>query len=181
VTDPYRMAPHWVYDVPCKRVGAANLPLPVYAKPGDSGLDIRADLTWFARSTTERDEHGRPVLGRGAQWIADDEIYLFCGARIAIGCGFAFETPPGTEWQVRPRSGHSRDGIDSVLGTVDSAYRGEVVMIVINNSAWGAKIRHGMRLSQIVLAPVLQARLVEVEELGETERNETGFGSSGVR
>jgi dUTP pyrophosphatase len=175
-------APSRPTRVPCLRVGAHNLLLPEYAKPGDSGMDLRADLTFFSRVPKDYPIHdGTPTLPRGSTWLTEDRIRLDHGARLTVGCGFAFELPDGKEWQVRPRSGHSSKGVDGVFGTIDARYRGELALTICNWSGWPLTVVHGDRYAQIVLADVSMAELVEVAELGQTERGDSRHGSTGVR
>ena len=112
----------------------------------------------------------------------DAPLELAAGARKLVGTGLAIALPPGFEGQVRPRSGLAlKHGISLVNapGTIDEDYRGEIGLIVINHGAEPFRIAPGDRLAQLVIAPVTQAELVEVGELGETERGSGGFGSTG--
>ncbi|HJU29310.1 MAG TPA: dUTP diphosphatase [Candidatus Binataceae bacterium] len=102
--------------------------------------------------------------------------------RAAIGAGIALELPPGFEAQVRPRSGRAlREGLALVNspGTIDADYRGEVMVIAINLGAEPITIEPGDRIAQLVIAPVVRARIVEADALGESGRGEGGFGHSG--
>jgi len=104
------------------------------------------------------------------------------GERLAIGTGLAFALPPGFEGQIRPRSGLARKhGITLVNspGTLDSDFRGELMVLVINHGREPVRIASGERIAQMVIAPVVQAHLEEVEELSETARGAGGFGSTG--
>lgn len=137
--------------------GHEDMPLPAYETPGSAGMDLRAAV----RETV--------VLGPG-------EIRL-------IPTGLAVSLPPGYEAQVRPRSGLAlRHGIGMVNspGTIDSDYRGEIGMVMIN---WGAapfEIKRGDRVAQMVIARVYRAELVDVQSLDATRRGEGGFGHSGL-
>lgn len=137
-----------------------DLPLPAYETPGAAGMDLRAA-------------------------VADDEpLVLRPGARGAAPTGLAFALPAGFEGQVRPRSGlAARHGVTvlNTPGTVDSDYRGEVKVILINLGEEDFTIRRGDRIAQLVIAPVVQARWAEVEDLDETARGAGGFGSTGGR
>lgn len=138
------------------------LPLPDYATAGAAGLDICANLAPEAR-----------VGG----------IVLAPGARILVPTGLAFALPEGFEAQMRPRSGLAlREGLTLLNspGTVDCDYRGEIGVIVINHGAEPVRISHGMRIAQVVIAPVVQARFRVVKALGETARGAGGFGSTGT-
>lgn len=102
--------------------------------------------------------------------------------RVLVGTGLSLAIPPGYEGQIRPRSGLAlKQGI-TVLnspGTIDSDYRGEVQVLLINLGKEPVEIKRGYRIAQLVIAPVVQATLREVEQLDETERGAGGFGSTG--
>jgi dUTP pyrophosphatase len=137
-----------------------GLPLPDYASAGAAGLDLRAATS------------------------ADEIILLKPRERRAIGTGLAIALPAGFEAQVRPRSGLAFDhGITCLNspGTIDSDYRGEIRVILINLGAKNFTIKRGDRIAQLVIAPVTQVRLIEVSELSATSRGSKGFGSSGRR
>jgi dUTP pyrophosphatase len=119
----------------------------------------------------------------GMDLVSNEELELKPFARAAVATGICLEIPKGFEGQVRPRSGLAlKQGLTCLNspGTIDSDYRGEVKVILINLSQELAKIRRGDRIAQLVIAPVSRATLVEVEGLGETERGGGGFGSTGV-
>jgi dUTP pyrophosphatase len=131
-----------------------GLPLPAYATAGAAGMDI----------------------------VAAEALTLGPGARHAVATGFAIAIPDGYEVQVRPRSGLAlKNGITclNTPGTIDSDYRGEVKVILANLSAEAFAIDRGMRIAQLVPAPVQRALLDEVESLDDTERGAGGFGSTG--
>lgn len=131
-----------------------GLPLPKYASEDAAGLDI----------------------------ASAEELVLEPGQRHATATGFAIEIPQGYEVQVRPRSGLAiRHGITclNTPGTIDSDYRGEVKVILINLGQLPFPIRRGERIAQLVPAPVLRASFVEAEQLGQTARGAGGFGSTG--
>ena len=111
-----------------------------------------------------------------------EDVVLKPGERKLIGTGLAFEIEYGYEVQIRPRSGLAfKHGI-TVLnspGTIDSDYRGEIKVLLINHSDEEFEIKKGDRIAQAVVASVIQAEIVEVEELSSTERGEGGFGSTG--
>ena len=112
----------------------------------------------------------------------DRPIELAPGQRAAIPTGLAIKLPDGYEAQVRPRSGLAREhGVTLVNspGTIDSDYTGELVVLVINHGERAVRIEPGHRIAQIVVAPVVQAELVEVSELPATARGAGGFGSTG--
>lgn len=133
-----------------------GLPVPAYASDGAAGMDI----------------------------VAAETLTLRPGARHAVATGFAMAIPAGYEVQVRPRSGLAlKHGITclNTPGTIDSDYRGELKVILINLGAEPFEIRRGDRIAQLVVAPVQIGRMVEVEELDETLRGTGGFGSTGIR
>ena len=112
----------------------------------------------------------------------DGPITLAPGQRAAISTGLAMEIPPGFEGQVRPRSGLAREfGMSHVNspGTIDADYRGAVFVLLINHGREPVRIESGQRIAQLVITPVVQAELVEVDELSTTERGAGGFGSTG--
>lgn len=133
----------------------AGLPLPAYASDGAAGMDV----------------------------VAAEDVTLAPGGRHAVATGFALAVPPGYEVQVRPRSGLAlKHGISlpNTPGTIDSDYRGELKIIMINLGAEPFAVARGDRVAQLVVAPVQPARFVEVETLDETIRGAGGFGSTGV-
>jgi dUTP pyrophosphatase len=137
-----------------------DLPLPVYETPGAAGMDLRAAVA------------------------EDQPLVLRPGARAAVPTGLAIALPPGHEAQVRPRSGLAlRHGITLLNspGTVDADYRGEIRATLINLGDEDFVIRRGDRIAQLVIAPVEQATLREVDTLDETTRGVGGFGSTGHR
>ena len=145
--------------IPIKRLPhAAGIALPAYETPGSAGMDIRAAVP-----------DGEPMV-------------LKPGARDMVPTGLAFALPQGFEAQVRPRSGlAAKAGVTclNTPGTIDSDYRGEVKVILINLGEEDFTIRRGDRIAQIVIAPVTQGAWEEVADLDETHRGEGGFGSTG--
>jgi dUTP pyrophosphatase len=130
--------------------------LPRYMTPGAAGMDLCAAL--------------------------DAPQTLQPGERAMIGTGLAFAIPAGIEGQVRPRSGLAREhGVTLVNtpGTIDSDYRGHCMVLLINHGSVAVTIQPNDRIAQMVIAPVTQAELVEVDELSETTRGAGGFGSTG--
>ena len=112
----------------------------------------------------------------------DEPMTLAPGERAAISSGLAFALPAGYEGQLRPRSGLAREhGVTLVNspGTLDSDFRGGLVVLVINHGDAAVQITPGQRIAQLVIAPVVQAELVEVDELSATDRGAGGFGSTG--
>lgn len=134
-----------------------DLPLPSPASRGSAGLDLRAAV--------------------------EGDLVLQPRARAQVPTGIRIEIPPGWEGQVRPRSGlAARFGITLLNspGTIDSDYRGEVQVIVVNLGEEPFTIRRGDRIAQLVIAPVATIRVEESAELNPTIRGENGFGSSGI-
>ncbi len=131
-----------------------GLDLPAYATEGAAGMDV----------------------------VAAENVTLRPGARHAVATGFAVAIPPGYEIQVRPRSGLAlKHGITvpNTPGTIDSDYRGELKIILINHSQDNFPIQRGDRVAQLVISPVTQGEWEEVDELDATTRGEGGFGSTG--
>lgn len=131
-----------------------GLPLPAYATSGAAGMDV----------------------------VSAEDVVLAPGVRHAVATGLSMAIPAGFEIQVRPRSGLAlKHGISApnAPGTIDSDYRGEVKIILINHGDQPFEILRGDRVAQLVLAPVVQGSWMEVEELDATERGEGGFGSTG--
>ncbi len=138
------------------------LPLPAYESAGAAGMDLRASLHADDRA------EGIKLPSRG---------------RVLVPTGLAMAIPPGFEGQIRPRSGlAARHGITQLNspGTVDSDYRGEIMVLMTNLGAETFVIRHGERIAQMVIAPVVQAAMVRVEALPDSERGAGGFGSTGA-
>ena len=134
-----------------------DLPLPDYATAGSSGMDLLAAV--------------------------DEAMELPPGKVGAIPTGLVFEIPMGMEIQVRPRSGLALKNSVTCLntpGTIDADYRGEVKVILANLGHTPFRIERGMRIAQAVLAPVLRAELITVEDLTDTDRSDGGFGSTGI-
>jgi len=137
---------------------AADLPLPVYQSALAAGLDLVAAVP------------------------ADKPVTLAPGQRAMIPTGLAIALPAGTEAQVRPRSGLAAKNGVSVLntpGTVDADYRGEIQVILVNFGTESFRVDRGLRIAQLVIVPVLRAKLTEVKSLNETVRGAGGFGSTG--
>jgi len=146
-----------VTRVSVKRLGsAADLPLPQFATAGAAGADIHAAV--------------------------DAPVTLSPGERALLPSGLALAIPNGWEGQVRPRSGLALKHGVTVLnapGTIDSDYRGEVGVILINHGSEPFTVNRGDRIAQIVFAPVTLPELAEVETLPDTDRSSGGFGSTG--
>ena len=114
--------------------------------------------------------------------LAAEDVVLAPGGRHAVATGLSLAIPAGYEVQVRPRSGLAlKHGISvpNAPGTIDSDYRGELKVILINHGSNAFDIRRGDRIAQLVLAPVTRASWLEVDDLDETARGEGGFGSTG--
>ncbi|MEE2972682.1 MAG: dUTP diphosphatase [Planctomycetota bacterium] len=114
--------------------------------------------------------------------VLDGPLQISAGEILLVPCGFAMAIPPGWEAQVRPRSGlATKHGISmpNAPGTVDADYRGEIRVPLINLGGEPFHIEPGMRIAQMVIAPVARVRVLEVEDLDETARGAGGFGSTG--
>ena len=112
----------------------------------------------------------------------DAPIAIAPGARAVIGTGLAMELPPGFEGQLRPRSGLAREygvTLANAPATIDSDYRGHVAIVLANLGDKPVTIEPGMRVAQLVIAPVIQAEVEVVESLSSTDRGAGGFGSTG--
>ncbi len=137
----------------------ADLPLPAYATPASAGMDLTAA-------------------------IPENKIFtLEIGKRMLIPTGLCIELPDGYEGQVRPRSGLALKHGITVLnapGTIDADYRGEVSVLLVNHGDQPFEITRGMRIAQLVVAPVVQAVWDERVTLAETSRGAGGYGSTGV-
>lgn len=138
--------------------GSEGLALPEPASAGSSGSDVRAALP------------------------AASPLTLAPGERAAVPTGLRVEVPPGWELQIRPRSGLAlRHGLTvaNAPGTIDSDYRGEVRVILVNLGSEAVQIQRGERIAQLVLAPVARVHWQEVETLEDSGRGVAGFGSTG--
>ena len=134
-----------------------DIPLPAYATGGAAGMDICAAV--------------------------DNDLTLWPGARIAVPTGLAMAIDNGYEVQLRPRSGLAlKNGVSlaNAPGTIDSDYRGEVKVILVNLSDTDFVVSRGMRIAQMVIAPVTRCHIETVSELADTLRGDDGFGSTGV-
>ena len=132
--------------------------LPKYETSGSSGMDLSANI--------------------------DTNINIDPGKTAVVPTGLAISIPKGFEVQIRPRSGLAAKQKISVLntpGTIDADYRGEIKVILINLGQDSFKVEKGFRIAQMVVCPVVQAQLKEVNDLSETERGEGGFGSTGTK
>ena len=137
---------------------AEGLPLPIYETTGSAGMDLRAAVA------------------------EDAPLTLAPGARTLVPTGFSIGLPEGYEAQVRPRSGLAlKHGVTclNTPGTIDSDYRGEVGVILINHSQESFVVKRGERIAQMIVSPVVQSSWIEVETLDETARGAGGFGSTG--
>lgn len=119
----------------------------------------------------------------GADLKSSVEVLIPPGERVLVSTGIRLGLPEGFEVQIRPRSGLALNEGITVLntpGTIDSDYRGEIGVILINHSRWPYKVHRGDRIAQAVVVPVFHAIFEEVESLEKSCRNEDGFGSTGV-
>ena len=134
----------------------ATRPLPAYESDGAAGMDIRAHL--------------------------DESVMIEPGGTRLIPTGFAIALPEGFEAQIRPRSGlalRNAISLPNSPGTIDSDYRGEVKIILINHSTDSFTVEDGMRIAQMIISPVSRAIIEDVPQLPETSRGAGGFGSTG--
>ncbi len=137
-------------------INKSHHPLPEYKTPGSAGMDLRAFL--------------------------EEPIKLDSLERRLIPTGLFIELPQGYEAQIRPRSGMSiKHGLSLInaIGTIDSDYRGELMIPLVNLSKESYIVEDGERIAQLVFSAVIQANLEEVEVIGETSRGSGGFGSTG--
>ena len=140
-----------------KRI-SSKVTLPQYKTIGSSGMDISAFI--------------------------EDEIIIKPSDKKIIPTGIKLKIPRGYEIQIRPRSGLAANNDITVLntpGTIDSDYRGEIKVILFNHGKKIFKVENGLRIAQMVLCPVIEAKLFEAEIIEETERGEGCFGSTGVK
>jgi len=132
--------------------------IPKYETSGSSGMDIAAYI--------------------------ENNIEIKPGEKALISTGFSLSIPRGFEIQIRPRSGLAAKKSISVLntpGTIDADYRGEIKIILINHGKENFIVENGLRIAQMVLCPVVQAKLEVVEKLVDTDRGTDGFGSTGIK
>ena len=137
-----------------------GLPIPKYESEGAAGLDLMA------------------AIGE------DKSIIILPGRAEMVPTGIAIALPKGFEAQIRPRSGLAAKNGITILnspGTIDSDYRGEISAMLINHSKVNFEIERGMRIAQMIIAPVVQFNLIKTETLDETKRGAGGFGSTGIR
>lgn len=150
-----------ILSIPVRRLPhGADLPLPAQATAGSAGLDLMAAVP------------------------EDAPVCLAPGAWAAIPTGLALALPQGWEAQVRPRSGLALKFGVTILnapGTIDADYRGEVLVLLINHGPTPFEVSRGLRVAQMVVAPVPHIKLEEIGELGETARGAGGFGSTGMQ
>ena len=137
---------------------SSSVSIPKYETPGSSGMDIAAHI--------------------------ENNIIINPGEKFLVSTGFSIAIPKGYEVQIRPRSGLAAKRSITVLntpGTIDADYRGEIKVILINLGKEKFIVKNGERIAQMVVCPVVQANLEEVEDLPDTERGSGGFGSTGTK
>ena len=137
----------------------ADLPLPTYQSEQAAGLDLLAAVP------------------------ADAPVSIAPGKWISVPTGLVIALPPGTEGQVRPRSGlAARHGVTvlNAPGTIDADYRGEIQVLLVNFGSESFQVTRGLRIAQLLITPVFHAHLVEAKKLGDTTRGIKGFGSTGL-
>ena len=143
-------------DILIKRL-SKSVSIPKYETNGASGMDLTADI--------------------------NNSIKILPGKTVFVPTGIALSIPESFEIQIRPRSGLAAKNQISVLntpGTIDSDYRGEIKVILINLSKKTFILKKGARIAQMVLCPINKAKLIEVEDLEQTDRGSGGFGSTGT-
>ena len=136
-----------------------GLPIPKYESEGAAGLDLLAAIS------------------------ESKNIIILPGKAEMVPTGIAIALPKGFEAQIRPRSGLAAKNGITILnspGTIDSDYRGEISAMLINHSKVNFEIKRGMRIAQMVIAPLVQFNLIKAETLDETKRGAGGFGSTGI-
>lgn len=136
-----------------------DLPLPAYHSAQAAGLDLIAAVP------------------------ADKPIAIPPGGRVSVPTGIAIALPRSHEGQIRPRSGIAiRHGVTvlNAPGTIDADYRGEILVVLVNLGSETFEVTRGTRIAQLIIAPVLRAKLIEAVSLDETERKAGGFGSTGM-
>ena len=136
---------------------SSSVSIPKYETPGASGMDITAYI--------------------------ENNIIINPGEKFLVSTGFSIAIPKGYEVQIRPRSGLAAKRSITVLntpGTIDADYRGEIKVILINLGKEKFIVKNGERIAQMVVCPVVQANLEEVEDLPDTKRGSGGFGSTGT-
>jgi dUTP pyrophosphatase len=151
--------PQWQLDV-MQLPHGAGLPLPAYQSADAAGLDLMAAVA------------------------VDAPLTIAPGARALIPTGLAVALPAGTEGQVRPRSGlAARHGVTvlNAPGTIDSDYRGEIQVILVNFGQESFTVTRGMRIAQLIITPVLRVTIRATANLDETTRGVGGFGSTGMK
>jgi dUTP pyrophosphatase len=154
---PGQSPPNGAVRVEVKHVGSVRVPLPEYQTAGAAGMDLRAALA--------------------------ESVSIPPGERRFVSTGLAVAIPPGYEGQVRPRSGLAlRHGIGIVNspGTIDSDYRGEIGIVLVNHGSEPFIVEPLARIAQLVIAPVARAELTVVESLDATDRGAGGYGSTGA-
>ena len=142
--------------IPVTRVSGADLPLPAYQTRGSAGMDLAASI--------------------------DADVQIAPGEWKLIPTGLKIAIPEGFEGQVRPRSGLAlRHGVTvlNALGTIDSDYRGEVAVVLVNHGRAPFVVRRGERIAQLVICPVAAAEWAPVADLDATSRGPGGYGSTG--
>lgn len=162
-------------------VNKSNNPLPQYETIGASGMDVRADLRWLNYERIQKLSFNCNVFQPDKEEIG---IEINPGGRCLIPTGLFAAIPLGYEIQVRPRSGLALKKGITVLnspGSLDSDYRGEIGIILINNSEETFTVFHADKIAQLVFCPVEKAEWELVEELDTTERGEGGFGHTGIK
>lgn len=156
-----------------KVINKSTNPLPKYGSVGASGADLYANVI----------DINKKFLYDGAVILTDTQLLLPPGSRALIPSGVHVDIPEGYEIQVRNRSGQAlKQGliVTNGIGTIDEDYKGDIGVILTNTSKSSVIINQGDRIAQLVLMPVTKIEWKEVESLEESERGESGFGSTGT-
>jgi dUTP pyrophosphatase len=142
----------WIMILKVKKTHPDAL-IPAYAHEGDAGLDLRST----------------------------DDAILVPGEKKILGTGLAFEIPEGHAGLIWDRSGLAvKHGIHTLAGVIDSTYRGEIRIVLVNLGKEEFHVKKGERVAQMIIQPVVQTKIEETEDISETKRGERGFGSTGV-
>jgi dUTP pyrophosphatase len=145
-----------------------DIDTPTYSREGDCGIDLRASGVWIV----DLDDKEREII--------HTELTIAPGERIIAKTGIALEVPPGYWGSVRDRGGLPRKhGLHTLAGVLDENYRGELQLVIVNLGQKPATIMKNERIAQLVISPYTKTTISVVDELSETNRGSSSFGSSG--
>jgi dUTP pyrophosphatase len=173
-----------------KRIGTSEMPLPKYETAGAAGMDVRADLLGLPVTDPHSPQRdwvniwNRRISEPGPRMNQLERVMTLApGAWYCVPTGLAFAVPEGWEGSMRARSGLAAKHAVEVIGsrTIDSDYRGELKVIVINLGITSFTFAHGERIGQLVFCPAPQVELELVDELDATARGTNGLGHTGTR